>query len=74
MQSTLTLLLAPEEARGRVTGMLILSIGVLPLSMLGQGAIAGAIGVVPTAVAAGIMLVISVVVLTASIPELLRAR
>ncbi|HJM74428.1 MAG TPA: MFS transporter [Dehalococcoidia bacterium] len=74
MQSTLTLLLAPEEARGRVTGMLMLSIGVLPLSMLGQGAIAGAVGVVATTVAAGIMLAISVVVLVAAIPELLRAR
>jgi MFS family permease len=74
MQSTLTLLLAPEEARGRVTGMLMLSIGVLPLSTLALGAIAGAVGVVPTTVAAGIMLAISVVVLAGALPELLRAR
>ncbi len=74
MQSTLTLLLAPEDARGRVSGMLMLSIGVLPLAMLGQGVIADAIGVVPTAVAAGLLLSISMAVLAAAVPEMLRRR
>ena len=74
MQSTLTLLLAPDDARGRISGMLMLSIVVLPLAMLDQGAIANAIGVVPTTAAAGVLLGLSILVLASAIPELRRAR
>ncbi len=70
----MALLLAPEELRGRVLGVLMLSIGVLPLAMLAQGAIAGAVGVIPTTLAAGLLLVASMVALAALIPGMLRLR
>lgn len=44
MQATLILLSASEETRGRAMGILSMAIGVLPLSMLGLGALAAVIG------------------------------
>ena len=74
MQSTLTMLLAPPEARGRVLGVLMLSIGVLPGAMLVQGAAASSLGVVTTTAASGLLLAILTIAITAFSPELRRAR
>ena len=72
LQSTLILLLSPEEMRGRVTGVLMLSIGVLPFSLLAQGAAAAQFGVATTTLAAGLLLVASIAALSAIAPELWR--
>ena len=54
MQSTLLMTLSPPELRGRVMGMMIFFIGVLPLGTLVHGAIATLIGVpYATALAGG---------------------
>ena len=74
MQSTLMLLLSPEEARGRVMGVLMLSIGAMPIALLVQGAIAAAIGVVATTIASGVLLVVAIVVLAVGAPGLWRLR
>ena len=74
MQSTLTMLLAPPEARGRVLGVLMLSIGVLPGAMLVQGAAASSLGVVTTTAASGLLLAVLTIAVTAFSPELRRAR
>ena len=73
MQSTLTMLLAPPEARGRVLGVLMLSIGVLPGAMLVHGAIASSIGVVATTAVSGVLLGILTAAVWAVSPELRRA-
>lgn len=72
MQSTLMLLLAPEEVRGRAMGVLMLSIGALPISLLVLGAIAGAVGVVATTIVAGIMLALAMVLLALAAPGVWR--
>ena len=72
MQSTLMLLLAPEEVRGRAMGVLMLSIGALPVSLLVLGAVAGAVGVVATTVAAGILLAASMALLVVGAPGVWR--
>ena len=74
MQSTLTMLLAPPEARGRVLGVLMLSIGVLPAATLAQGAVASSLGVVTTTAASGLLLAALTLAITAVSPELRRAR
>jgi len=74
MQSTLLLLLAPAEARGRVMGVLMLSIGAMPIALLVQGGLAAAIGVVATTIASGLLLVVAIVVLTIGAPDLWRLR
>ena len=73
MQSTLTMLLAPAEARGRVLGVLMLSIGVLPGAMLVQGAVASSIGVVATTAVSGVLLGVLTMAVAAASPELRRA-
>ncbi len=73
MQSTLTMLLAPPEARGRVLGVLMLSIGVLPGAMLVHGAVASSIGVVATTAVSGVLLGVLTMAVAASSPELRRA-
>ena len=73
MQSTLTMLLAPAEARGRVLGVLMLSIGVLPGAMLVHGAVASSIGVVATTAVSGVLLGVLTMTVAAVSPELRRA-
>ena len=73
LQSTLILLFAPEEIRGRALGVLMLSIGVFPFALLVQGAAASAFGVVPTAVVGGILLTVSIAALSWATPWLWRA-
>ncbi|MBF8299445.1 MAG: major facilitator superfamily 1, partial [Dehalococcoidia bacterium] len=53
MQQTLLLVLAPSEFRGRVMGVMMLAIGVMPLSSFTLGAIAGVVGAQPTATFCG---------------------
>ncbi len=72
MQSTLMLLLAPEDVRGRAMGVLMLSIGALPLSLLVLGAIAGAVGVVATTIVAGVMLALAMALLAVGAPGVWR--
>ena len=74
MQSTLTMLLAPADARGRVLGVLMLSIGVLPAAMLVQGAVASSIGVVATTAVSGVVLGVLTMAVAASSADLRRAR
>ncbi len=73
MQSTLTMLLAPPDARGRVLGVLMLSIGVLPGAMLVQGAVASAIGVAATTAVSGVVLCVLTMAVAASSADLRRA-
>ena len=73
MQSTLTMLLSPDEVRGRVLGVLMLSIGVLPLAMLVQGAIASAAGVEATTAISGVLLVLAMGAVAVTGPQLRRA-
>ena len=73
MQSTLTMLLAPPEARGRVLGVLMLTIGVLPGAMLVHGAVASSIGVVATTAVSGVLLGVLTMAVAASSPDLRRA-
>jgi MFS family permease len=70
MQSTITLMLAPEDARGRVLGVLMLSIGVLPLAMLVQGAVASATGVAATTLVSGLLLGAAMAAVAIAVPEL----
>ena len=70
MQSTLMLLLSPEEARGRVMGVLMLSIGTQPVALLIQGVLANTFGVSFTTIACGILLSISVLLIAWRSPEL----
>ncbi|MYE47299.1 MAG: MFS transporter [Chloroflexi bacterium] len=74
MQSTVTMLLAPAEARGRVLGVLMVSIGVLPGATLVLGAAASSVGVVTTTAASGLLLAVLTIAITAVSPELRRAR
>lgn len=74
MQSTLMLLLSPEEARGRAMGVLMLSIGALPLALLVQGAIAGLIGVVATTIVSGLLLAVAMALLALGAPGVWRLR
>ncbi len=74
MQSTVTMLLSPPEARGRVLGVLMISIGVLPVATLVQGAVASSLGVVTTTAASGLLLAALTIAVTAVSPELRRAR
>lgn len=73
MQSTLMLLLAPDELRGRAMGVLMLSIGIMPFATLVQGAIASSVGVVETTFVAGLLLIGSIVLVAFAIPGLRRA-
>ena len=72
LQSTLMLLLSPEEARGRAMGVLMLSIGALPLALLIQGGVAAVIGVVATTVVSGLLLATTIALLGRLTPRLWR--
>jgi len=72
LQSTLMLLLSPEKARGRAMGVLMLSIGALPLALLAQGAVAAAIGVVATTAVSGVLLASTITLLALLTPRLWR--
>ncbi|MDA0365440.1 MAG: MFS transporter [Chloroflexi bacterium] len=73
MQSTIMMLMAPDELRGRAMGVLMLAIGIMPFATLVQGAIASSVGVVETTFVAGLMLVAATGVVAAAIPGLRRA-
>lgn len=70
LQSTLLLLLAPEAARGRVMGIQVLAIGILPIATLVQGMAATFIGVPATTVIAGVLLGLSMSGLGLLVPSL----
>ena len=70
MQSTLMLLLSPEEARGRVMGVLMLSIGTQPLALLILGVLANIFGVAHTTITCGTLLSICVLLIAWKSPEL----
>ena len=74
MQSTLMMLLAPEHARGRVMGVLMLSIGVMPIALLALGGVAAAVGVVATTIAAGLLLALTIALLAVLAPGLWRLQ
>jgi predicted MFS family arabinose efflux permease len=74
MQSTLLLLLAPEEARGRVMGVQVLAIGVRPLATLLQGAAATVIGVPATTTIVGLALVVAMLGVGIAVPTLRTLR
>ncbi len=74
LQSTLLLLLAPEDARGRVMGIQVLAIGILPVATLVQGVSANFIGVPATTVVAGGLLALSMVGLGVAVPSLRGLR
>ena len=74
MQSTLMLILAPEEMRARCLGFVQMSIGVLPFASLGLGAISDAVGTnLATAVSCAILPVI-MILLAITFPNLRRMR
>lgn len=68
MQSTLLLLVASEEARGRLLGMQVLAIGILPPATLVHGFLASEFGVVATTVGAGVLLATAMVAVLATQP------
>ena len=70
MQSTLLLLLAPPEVRGRVMGTMMLAIGIMPLSSFALGGIAGHFGVQATAAACGLAVVCCMLAVFAASPSL----
>ena len=72
MQSTLTLILAPEDMRARSLGFLQLAIGVLPFGCLIMGAMSDAIGV-SLATAIGCSITVTIVIVIAVVfPNLRR--
>lgn len=74
MQSTLTLVLSPEEMRGRSIGFLSMAIGVLPFGCLALGAIASKIGAgLTTGISCGI-LSIAIIAIAIGMPNLRRLR
>ena len=72
MQSTLLMLFAPPEMRGRIMGMMIFVIGVLPVATLVHGAIASLMGVVFATALAGAILAVHMVLLYATSPRVRR--
>ena len=72
MQSTLLMLFAPPEMRGRIMGMMIFVIGVLPVATLVHGAIASLMGVVFASTLAGAILAVHMVLLYVTSPRVRR--
>jgi MFS family permease len=70
LQSTLLLLLAPAEVRGRAMGLQQLAIGVLPLAALMQGALADLVGVSLSTLMSGATLVAIMLCVAARVPGL----
>jgi MFS family permease len=72
LQTTLLLMTSPPEMQGRALGMQELVIGIMPLSALVTGVVAQEIGVGATTVGCGLLLAVTMVVLAARVPELVR--
>jgi MFS family permease len=72
LQSTLVLILAPEDMRGRSMGFLAIAIGILPFGCLAMGAAAGVIGAsLATGIGCGITVAI-LIALAVGMPNLRR--
>lgn len=63
LQSTLLLIAADEHLRGRLLGLQVLTIGVLPLATFVHGALVEAIGVAVTSAGAGLLLAVAMAAL-----------
>ena len=70
MQSTLLLLLAPPEVRGRVMGTMMLAIGIMPISSFALGGVASHFGVQATAAVCGLAVVCCMLAVFAASPRL----
>lgn len=55
LQSTLLLLSTPDGVRGRVMGLQVLAIGILPIATMVHGAAAGAVGVWASSAVSGVL-------------------
>lgn len=58
LQNSLMLTLAPAEIRGQAMGLQVLAIGILPIAILFQGAVASEVGVVATTTLGGCLLAV----------------
>lgn len=74
MQQTLLLILAPPEFRGRVMGMMMLAIGIMPVMSFTLGAVASRFGVQQTAVFCGFAVVACMLAVFAFSPTLRKLR
>lgn len=74
MQQALLLLLAPPAVRGRVMGVMMLAIGVMPLSSFVLGAVASRVGVQFTAAFCGLAVVACAGAVFALSPSLRRLK
>ncbi|WP_343320590.1 MFS transporter (plasmid) [Arthrobacter sp. TMP15] len=72
LQSTLLLMMTEQGVQGRVMGIQELTIGIMPLSTLGLGAIAELTGIAGVAQINGILLILFLAVLVVRVPTLLR--
>lgn len=72
LQTTLLLLTTEPAVHGRALGLQELAIGVQPVSTLVLGAFASLIGVAWTTCAAGVLLILFLVVLVSRVPQLMR--
>ncbi|SDS63021.1 Predicted arabinose efflux permease, MFS family [Actinopolymorpha singaporensis] len=72
LQTTLLLMMTEPAVRGRVLGLQELTIGVLPLATMVQGATASLFGVRATAFVGALSLVVFLLALGARTPDLLR--
>jgi MFS family permease len=70
LQSTLLLILAPANVRGRAMGLQELAIGVLPIATLLHGAIADFMGVPMSTAVSGLLLVLLMLALAVKVPGL----
>ncbi len=70
MQSTLILLLSPPEARGRITGVLMVAIGTQPFAAYALGIVAGGTGVQTASAVIAFGLFLSVTAMYALTPSL----
>ena len=72
LQSTILATLSPTEMRGRILGFQTLTIGILPLSTLGQGALISRLGVVDATIASGVSLALVTAFIAQTNPRLRR--
>lgn len=72
LQSTLLLMLAPSRVRGRVLGLQEMVVGVLPLAIVIQGVIVHYLGLTLTTVLSGSLLMLLMVALAITVPDLRR--
>jgi MFS family permease len=72
LQSTLLLMVAPAEVRGRAMGLQELAIGILPVATLLHGAVAAVIGVPASTATSGVLLLLLMLWLAVRVPGLRR--